>query len=64
MQVRRVNELGFSSTEEGNELKIDDQRARLDLIVRWPRRSGGSSNCCAASETRSPIGHGRLCQHL
>jgi 5-methyltetrahydropteroyltriglutamate--homocysteine methyltransferase len=33
MQVRRVNGPGFSSTEEGNKLTIDDQLAKLELIV-------------------------------
>ena len=40
-QLGIAPQCGFASTEEGNEITVDDQRAKLELVVRYCRRALG-----------------------
>ena len=42
-QLGIAPQCGFASTEEGNEITVDDQRAKLELVVTLlPRHSGAA----------------------
>ena len=48
-QLGIAPQCGFASTEEGNEITVDDQRAKLELVVTLlPRRSGAVSTAEAS----------------